>query len=59
MEKRKPKSWIDSWKRPLNQNIIFEDFKFSTKNKIRTDTRSKRRKSRKSSFLADMLLRAD
>ena len=59
MEKRKPKSWIDSWKRPLNQNIIFEDFKFSTKNKIRTDTRSKRRESRKSSFLADMLLRAD
>jgi len=58
MEKSKPKSWKDSWKRPLNQTIIFEDFESSTTDKIRTDTRSKRRESRKSSFLADMLITA-
>ncbi|KAG4096068.1 hypothetical protein H8356DRAFT_1683522 [Neocallimastix lanati (nom. inval.)] len=58
MEKSKPKSWKDSWKRPLNQTIIFEDFESSTTDKIRTDTRSKRRESRKSSFLADMLISA-
>ncbi|KAG4096075.1 hypothetical protein H8356DRAFT_995522 [Neocallimastix lanati (nom. inval.)] len=58
IEKHIPKSWKESWMRPLNQNIIYEDFESSTEEKIRTDTKSKRRESRKSSYLADMLITA-
>jgi len=49
-----PKTWKDSWKRPLNQSISSDEYNTSNE-KIRTDKISKRQNSRRSEFIADMI----
>ncbi|OUM63077.1 hypothetical protein PIROE2DRAFT_20713 [Piromyces sp. E2] len=49
-----PKTWKDSWKKPLNQNIDVDEYDASH-NKIRTSKISKRQNSRKNTFIVDML----
>jgi len=48
-----PRSWKDSWKRPLNQNMVADEYDSSTK--IRTDKISRRQNSRKNAYEVDLL----
>ncbi|ORX76876.1 hypothetical protein BCR32DRAFT_329148 [Anaeromyces robustus] len=48
------KTWKDSWKRPLNNSIIIDDYSTSSE-KIRTDKTSRRQNSRRNNYVVDML----
>jgi len=49
-----PKTWKDSWKKPLNQDIDMDEYD-SSNDKIRTSKISKRQNNRKNAFIADMI----
>lgn len=52
-EKNIPQTWKDSWKRPLNQNIIIDED--GSSDKIRTNKINRRQYSRKTTYVADMI----
>ena len=49
-----PKTWKDSWKKPLNQSIAMDEYD-SPSNKVHTSKISKRQNSPKNTFIVDML----
>jgi len=51
-EEKIPKTWKDSWQRPLNQSVTYSE---PPVDRIKTDTRNKRQNNKRSEFLADMI----